>query len=105
MPRWNPDGKTTTERGYGWRWQQLRQRILARDMHLCQPCQRDGRVTPATQVDHIKAKASGGTDDQENLQAICASCHDAKSAVEAAEAQGRAHRPMKRVGVDGYPID
>ena len=105
MTGWNPEGKTTTERGYGWLWQKLRRRILARDMHLCQACQRKGRVKPATQVDHIKPKARGGTDDPGNLEAICAPCHDAKSAQEAAEAQGRTHRPMRRVGADGYPTD
>jgi predicted kinase len=102
VARWNPEGKTTTERGYGWAWQQLRQRILSRDLHLCQPCQREGKVTPATQVDHIKPKAKGGTDDAGNLQSICVACHDAKTEAEAAGGQGR--RVKQVIGADGWPV-
>lgn len=102
MSRWNPEGKTTTARGYGWHWQQLRQAILGRDMHLCQPCKAKGRATIAKQVDHIIPKAKGGSDDPENLQAICIACHDAKSDAEAAEGQGRRVKPT--IGADGWPV-
>lgn len=88
-------------RGYGAAWVKLRATILARDNYLCQPCQREGRITPATQVDHIIQKAKGGGDDHGNLQSICAACHDAKSALEAMEAQGR--KPKRRIGADGWP--
>lgn len=67
------------ERGYGAAWDKLRLRILARDLHLCQPCKRKGRATPATQVDHIVPKAKGGTDDEANCQSICADCHREKT--------------------------
>lgn len=70
---------TSKERGYGWQWQKLRELILKRDSGLCQPCLVTGRVTVATHVDHKKPKARGGTDDQDNLQAICVSCHKAKT--------------------------
>lgn len=73
------DGKTT-ERGYGHAWRKLRDRILRRDKGLCQPCQKAGRLTPATEVDHIVEKAHGGTDAMDNLQAICGPCHRAKTA-------------------------
>lgn len=75
-------GLTTTERGYGWRWQKAREVILAREP-LCRPCKQAGRVSPATEVDHVVEKARGGTDDPDNLQPICKHCHDAKSRVEA----------------------
>lgn len=75
---WSHQG-TTTERGYGWRWQKQRGRILTRDKHLCQSCLRAGRVTVATDVDHIKPKADGGTDDDDNLECKCGPCHDAKT--------------------------
>lgn len=39
---------------------------------------------PATEVDHITPKASGGTDDPANLQGICKACHRAKTQDEAA---------------------
>jgi 5-methylcytosine-specific restriction protein A len=30
-------------------------------------------------VDHIKPKANGGTDDETNLQSICEACHKEKT--------------------------
>ena len=95
--------KSTTERGYGWSWQKRRLQILKRDKGLCQPCRSKGRVTPADAVDHITAKAQGGTDDAENLQAICEGCHADKTAAESAEGQGRRYKPRRTIGVDGWP--
>lgn len=72
---------TTSSRGYGWRWQQLRQAKLAREP-LCRVCSQNGRTTLATEVDHIKPKSSGGTDQWSNLQPICRECHAQKTARE-----------------------
>lgn len=71
--------ETTTQRGYGWKWQKLRERILERDGHLCQVCLKAGRVKIGTEVDHKINKAQGGADDPSNLQAICHDCHEAKT--------------------------
>ena len=87
-----------TSRGYGAAWVKLRKAIMARDKHLCQPCLRLNRATPATAVDHITPKAKGGTDSPGNLQAICTPCHDAKTIVDAG---GRARQT---IGVDGWPV-
>ncbi len=83
---WLPDAKRGTrhERGYGADWEKRREHVLYRDNGLCQPCLREGRCTPATAVDHVKEKADGGTDDDDNLQAICDPCHKAKTARELA---------------------
>ena len=62
--------------------------ILKRDNGLCQPCIRQGVVTRATQVDHIVQKKDGGSDAEANLQAICTTCHKAKTASEAAHGRG-----------------
>lgn len=70
------------QRGYGADWQRLRAEVLLRDKGLCQPCLEAGRVTAAREVDHIKAKARGGTDELINLQAICPACHAKKTARE-----------------------
>ena len=75
-------GQNTTERGYGQAWRKLRQQVMERDGYLCQVCKQQGRLTEATAVDHIKNKASGGTDDLDNLQAICQVCHRAKTQAE-----------------------
>ena len=81
-------------------WRRKRARILARDGKLCQPCKAAGRLTLATQVDHIVPKAEGGTDEEDNLQAICAPCHDAKSRTEATRGRNgsRPHSLVEGVG-------
>lgn len=71
---------SNTERGYGWAWRLLREQILERDRGLCQPCLRNGKIQPASEVDHIVAKICGGCDDDTNLQAICQACHKRKTA-------------------------
>lgn len=76
------------ERGYGTEWDKIRKRILQRDAGLCQTCLRKGYTTTARIVDHIKAKAEGGTDDEANLEVICQADHDLKTAREALRARG-----------------
>jgi len=75
------------DRGYNWAWRKRRKRILERDKYLCQVCLALGIVTPATQVDHIVNKATGGTDDDDNLQSICDPCHATKTRAEALAAR------------------
>lgn len=74
---------TATKRITGRRLQAMRADLFARDP-LCAECFRQGRVTLATQRDHIKALAEGGADDASNVQGLCATCHDAKTKAEAA---------------------
>lgn len=79
---------SSSERGYGARWQRLRLRILRRDLYQCQECKRQGRLTLAgarkgdAHVDHIVPKSRGGTDDPANLETLCRSCHSRKTATE-----------------------
>lgn len=70
------------ERGYGTKWDKLRKKILRRDNFLCQPCYNNNKLTPAEQVDHVVPKARGGTDEHSNLQSICLTCHNKKTAKE-----------------------
>ena len=46
---------------------------------LCVFCKDLGRVTVATERDHIVPLAQGGTDTRDNTQALCAPCHAQKS--------------------------
>jgi 5-methylcytosine-specific restriction protein A len=66
-------------------WERKRQQILTRDAGMCQcdECKQLGRVLPATEVDHRIPLWEGGTDDDENLQAINEDCHKRKTASEA----------------------
>ena len=70
------------QRGYGHVWRKLRKTILLRDDYLCVACKRAGRLTPATDVDHIVPKSKSGTDDADNLQSLCRPCHQTKTANE-----------------------
>lgn len=80
----------SSDRGYGAVWRKARERVMQRDCGLCQPCARAGRATVAREVDHITPKAEGGTDADQNLQAICPDCHKAKTAEESRRARGLA---------------
>lgn len=51
-------------------WEKKRQAILVRDNYRCAVA---GCNTQATHVDHIIPKSVGGTDEPENLQAMCQS--------------------------------
>jgi 5-methylcytosine-specific restriction protein A len=65
------------------RWRRLRKRVLSRNP-LCVECERQGRITPATVVDHI-IPHKGNLElfwDEDNLQALCKPCHDRKTAKE-----------------------
>lgn len=78
-----------TKRTRGRAWMTRRARIMGRDCGLCQQCKREGRLQLAEQVDHKVELADGGTDDDDNLEALCADCHKAKSARSAAARAGR----------------
>ena len=81
---------TTTEQGYGYRWQKIRLIILERDNHTCQRCGR-----PARSVDHIKPKDCGGTDDPTNLRALCIKCNSSLGAQYVNAKRGRRRQFLK----------
>ncbi len=94
---WDHEGSRHA-RGYGWQWVKLRERILVRDLYLCQPCLDAGRTTQATEVHHIKAKSHGGDDDEGNLISICSPCHDKESRKQFG------WKPRVVTGKDGWPV-
>ena len=80
--QWQQKKGNTTERGYGAEWRKIRKPILQRDNYLCQSCKRKGILTAANIVDHIVSKANKGTDEPDNLETICDTCHKKKTATE-----------------------
>ena len=63
-----------TRKHYVYKWRKIRKEFLA--MHpFCELCRGQGKVTQATLVHHITATRYGGTDDEENLMALCQRCH------------------------------
>lgn len=79
--RYDAERGTAAERGYDARWRRLRMMFL-RANPICVECWRHGRVTPATEVHHIVPRSKGGTDDWDNLEALCKECHSRKTAAE-----------------------
>jgi 5-methylcytosine-specific restriction enzyme A len=80
------DGRSSSARGYGGDWRKVRAAVLAQEP-LCRICDEAGRVTVATQVDHIRP-FRGLSDplrlDRANLRPLCDPCHRARSARQAA---------------------
>ena len=75
----------------------LRTRIL-RANPLCVTCQRIGRLTAATEVDHIDPLYKGGSNSSSNLQGLCHDCHAAKTAADLGQ------RVRVRFDIDGRVI-
>lgn len=82
-------GMNSSQRGYNYKWQKARERYLL-DNPLCVYCDRLGRVTAASVVDHVIAHRGDMTLfwDQSNWQSLCKPCHD--SVKQAEEAAGSA---------------
>lgn len=72
-------------------------RIRARDEHTCQKCGTFGH-----EVDHITPVSQGGTNDDANLQVLCATCHMVKTQTEAAQARAQ-RQADARLPVEDHP--
>lgn len=73
-------GKSSTQRGYGYKWQQFRAGHL-KQHPLCVHCEREGRLVLATDLDHV-VPHRGDPDKfwSGPFQGLCASCHSKKTA-------------------------
>ena len=94
-----PAGKSSTARGYSYRWQQYRLRFLAAHP-LCVMCQARGRITVATVVDHIIPHKGDQRLfwDRANWQSLCTAHHSSdKQRIEHGGYSGE-------VGLDGWPM-
>ena len=76
-PSWRSDKRSSTERGYGSRWQRERLKFL--DKHpLCERCEAEGRITTATVVNH-RTPHKGDQKlfwDRKNWEPTCKPHHD-----------------------------
>lgn len=71
---------TAAQRGYDRGWQQARTAFL-NNHPLCAECERQGKYTPATVVDHIIPHRGNKKLfwDISNWQALCETCHGRKT--------------------------
>jgi 5-methylcytosine-specific restriction protein A len=73
---WRTSEQTSTQRGYGYKWQQARAGYLEKHP-LCIYCERAGRTASASVVDHIVPHRGDMTLfwDRGNWQGLCVTCH------------------------------
>jgi 5-methylcytosine-specific restriction protein A len=86
-----------------WRWKRLRRQQLLREP-LCRMCASQNSIVVATDADHIKPIADGGTvDDFASLQSLCHAHHSQKTR---SEQTGKTLTPKtKGASATGMPID
>jgi 5-methylcytosine-specific restriction protein A len=80
-PRPVPDNRPSArQRGYITAWDHARRAYLA-EHPLCVTCYKEGKLVAATVVDHIVPHRGDQERfwDQSNWQALCESCHNAKT--------------------------
>ena len=70
---------SSTKRGYGYAWQKLRKYVLLHQP-VCKGFDGEHCGRAAQEVDHILPLSEGGTNDLDNLQGLCKSCHSKKTA-------------------------
>ena len=77
-----PDNRpSASARGYNHNWSKIRGMQLRREP-LCRECKAAGFVVEATMVDHIIPLEQGGTNEFSNLQSLCQTHHNKKTAAE-----------------------
>ena len=73
---------SAAERGYDGKWRSARARFL-RKYPLCVKCRENGKLTPATVVDHIVPHRGDPVLfwDEKNWQPLCKDCHGEKTGI------------------------
>jgi len=60
---------------YGSGWERI-SKAYRRANPLCEKCKAEGKLVPSELVHHkVKLGADGGTNDPDNLESLCWSCH------------------------------
>lgn len=78
------------ERGYDWTWRTKHRPAQLRREPLCRFCAEHGRVTQATEVDHIDGDSRNN--DPANLRSLCRACHSSRTARDQGFAQRKGPR-------------
>ena len=83
--RYDAERESSAQRGYDARWRRLRKMYLNAHPLCADPYGAHaarGELVAATEVDHIVPKRQGGSDAEDNLQALCKPCHSRKTTQE-----------------------
>lgn len=75
--------KKTDPRYWTTEWRTTKRAIFVRDGYRCQMCNRLIGLEPP-HCDHIIPVSQGGGDEEDNLQTLCAGCHNRKTMEEEA---------------------
>jgi 5-methylcytosine-specific restriction protein A len=68
------DRDPDSNKRYSRTWEQLRATFLSANP-LCVMCRNNGKLTPATLAHHKVKLTNGGTNDWDNMTALCHECH------------------------------
>ncbi len=79
----NKDRASSSQRGYGSKWQKARARFLKINP-FCVRCYEKGKIVEATVVDHLIPHRGDQALfwDESNWQPLCKKCHDRKTMTE-----------------------
>lgn len=87
-------GRTLALNGAAWR--KLRETVL-RERPLCETCYREGKMIPATDVDHRDNDPTNN--DRMNLASLCHACHSRKTQADMGK------RVTYGCDINGMPLD
>lgn len=75
------DRDSNTHKRYGRAWRKIRNKFI-KEHPLCEQCLEVERLKAVEEVHHILPLSRGGTHAEENLMALCKSCHSRLSVLE-----------------------
>ena len=75
------DRDPAVKKRYGRAWKRIRDTYIAAHP-FCEQCKKNGTMTLAEEVHHIKPLSRGGTNQEDNLMSLCTSCHSEITALE-----------------------
>jgi 5-methylcytosine-specific restriction enzyme A len=96
---------SSTQRGYGSQWQRARKAYLQKHP-LCRECEKEGRITVANVVDHIRPHKGDMTLfwQQDNWQPLCKAHHDLKTVLEDGGLRSGAHTHPEWLPTPACPV-
>ncbi len=80
--------RPNSNKTYGRRWRTIRE-LYIQTHPLCEQCLAAGRCVRAEEVHHIVPVEQGGTHADDNLRALCKSCHSAATVTASNKRYGR----------------